>query len=102
MLAPSVAHESDTWKGRCVNVQAADCLNESFFDDAVLNVESKLTCSLLWCTPTDSMGQTGNVLDLFCIDPLSFLWNWSAAVLSTALDCTHVFNFCGILHVYIS
>ena len=23
MLAPSVAHESDTWKGRCVNVQAA-------------------------------------------------------------------------------
>ena len=48
---------------------AADGLNQSLFDNAVLNIQSQFAGTLLRCTPADTVCETGNVLDLLGMYP---------------------------------
>ena len=72
---------------------ASDGLHQSLLDDALLYVQSQLTCSLLGCAPADSMGQAGNILDLFGLYPLRFLRDRSCAVVYALGNFTHCFYF---------
>ena len=76
----------------------SDGLNESFLDDAFLDVQGQLTGALLRSTPADTVGQTADVLDFHCLRPLALLRDRSRTMVCALSDRTHVFHFCGIKH----
>jgi hypothetical protein len=72
---------------------ATDGLNECLLNYALLNVKGKLTCTLLRSAPADTVGKTGNIADLSCLDPLTLFGNGSGAVVRTLGNVSHVLNF---------
>ena len=78
---------------------AADSLDQSFLDDAVLHVQGQLAGALLGSAPADAVRETGNVLDFLCLDPLGFLGDRGCAVLRTLGYRAHHFNFFCVNHV---
>ena len=66
---------------------------ESFFDNAVLYVECQLAGALLRSAPADTMCQTADVLNLFCLNPLAFFWNGGRTMVGTFGHATHVLYF---------
>jgi hypothetical protein len=71
---------------------AADGLNQSFFDNTVLNVQGELASALLRCTPAHTVGVCGNVGDLLCLNPLALFGNGSRTVITTLVYYAHVLN----------
>ena len=80
------------------HARAADGLNESFLDDAVLDVERELTCALLGSTPAHTVGETGDVLYLISLDPFALFGDGSRTVVRTLFDNTHILYFLSIIH----
>ena len=50
--------------------RAADSLDESLLDDALLHVEGELAGALLRGAPADAVGKSGDILDFLGTDPL--------------------------------
>ena len=72
---------------------AADGLDESFLDDAVLHVEGELRRA-----PADTMRKAGNVADLLRLDPLAFLRNGRRAMVCTLCNRAHMLYFSRVNH----
>ena len=72
---------------------ATDGLYESLLDDTVLHVQAQLAGTLLRCTPTNTMGVTRNVLNLFCLNPFALLGNGCRTMVGAFANATHVFYF---------
>ena len=72
---------------------AANGLNESFLDDAVLDIQGQLAGTLLRCAPAYTMGEAADVLHVLGLDPLALLRNRSGAVVHFLCHTCHVFHF---------
>ena len=68
-------------------------LDKSLLDNAVFDVERKLTSTLLGSAPADTVGITGNVGYLLCFNPLALFGNGSRSVMGTLCDYAHIFDF---------
>ena len=78
---------------RVSHARAADGLDESFFDDTVLDVERQLASTLLGSAPANAMCQAADVLNLFCLYPLALFRNGSRTMVGAFGHTTHVLNF---------
>ena len=78
---------------------AAECLDESLLDDAVLDIESELAAALLRSTPADTVGEAGDVLDFLCMHPLSFLRNRGIGVVCALCYAAHMLHFVCVNHI---
>ena len=72
---------------------AAESLDESFLDDAVLDVERELAGALLGSAPADAVGEPAYILYLLDLDPLALFGYGVRAVLRAFGDGAHVFYF---------
>ena len=72
---------------------AAEGLDQGFLDDTVFDVEGQLAGTLLGGTPAHTVGQTGNVADLFGLYPFAFFRNRSRTVVGTLGDLAHLLDF---------
>jgi hypothetical protein len=77
---------------------AAQSLDQSFFDDAFLNVQGQLAAALLRSAPADTVGETADIGDLLCLHPLAFFGNGSGAMVCALTNGAHVLYFCTINH----
>jgi hypothetical protein len=77
---------------------AAQGLDQSFFDDAFLNVQGQLAAALLRSAPADTVGETADIGDLLCLHPLAFFRNGSGAMVCALTDGAHVLYFCTVNH----
>ena len=77
---------------------AAQGLYQSFFDDAFLDIQGQLAGTLLRCAPAHTVGETADVLNLLCLDPLALFGNGSRTVVSTLTNGAHMLYFCAVNH----
>ena len=78
---------------------ATDSLHKSLFDDTVLDIQGKLAGTLLRSTPADTVGQAGDVLDLFCVHPLPFLRDRGVGVIGAFSNAAHLLHFFSVNHI---
>ena len=80
---------------------AADGLNQSFLDDAFLNVQGELAAALLRSTPAYTMSQAADILNLLGLYPLALFWNWSWTMVYFFCNASHVFNMLIIINHFV-
>ena len=81
------------------HTRATEGLDEGFLDDAVLDIEGQFAASLLRGAPADTVGKAGDVLDFFCMHPLSFLRNRGVGVVGAFCNAAHLLHFFCVNHM---
>ena len=79
----------------------ADGLDQSLFDDAVLDIQAQLACALLRCAPAHAMGKAGDILDFLCLHPFALFGNGSRAMIRALGNRAHMLDFCSIDHIQV-
>ena len=77
---------------------AAQGLDQSLLDDALLNVQGQLASALLRCAPAHAVGEAADVLDALGLNPLTLFGNGSRTVVSALTHGAHVLYFCTVNH----
>ena len=77
---------------------AAQSLDQSFFNDALLDIQGQLAAALLRSTPADAVGKTADILNFLDLHPLTLFGDGSGAVISTLGHGAHMLYFCTINH----
>ena len=77
---------------------AAQSLNQSLFNDALLHVQGQLAAALLGSTPADTVGKTADVLDFLSLYPLTLFGDGSGAVVGTLGHGAHMLYFSTVNH----
>ena len=72
---------------------AADRLDESFLNDALLDIEGELAGTLLRCAPANTVRISGNIFHFPGLDPLRFFRNGSRAVMYALMNDAHILYF---------
>ena len=83
---------------RMGHARAADGLDQSLLNDALLDVERQLAGALLGRAPADTVGKAGNIGDLLGLDPLALFGDRGRAVICALCDGTHMLDFGRINH----
>ena len=78
--------------GMC-HTGAADCLYECLLNDTILNIQRHLAGTLLRCAPAYAVCESGNVFDLFRLNPFCFFRNRSSAMMYALMYNAHIFYF---------
>ena len=72
---------------------AADGLNQSFLNDAVLDVQRQLAGTLLRSAPADAVCVAGDVLDISGLHPFRLFRDRSCAMVYALVYDAHVLYF---------
>ena len=75
---------------------AADGFNQSFLNDAVLDVQAQLAGTLLGCAPAHTVGIAADVLNFIGLDPFALFRDGSGTMLRTLRDRAHIVDLCGV------
>ena len=68
---------------------ATNRLNQRFLNNAILYIQGQLACALLWSAPTNTMGQTRDITDLFGLYPAALFGDRCRAMMDALGDRTH-------------
>ena len=80
------------------HARAADGLDQSLLNDALLDVERQLAGALLGRAPADAVGEAGNIGDLLGLDPLALFGDRGRTVICALRNGAHMLHFGRVNH----
>ena len=83
---------------RMGHARAADGLDQSLLNDALLDVERQLAGALLGRAPADAVGEAGNIGDLLGLDPLALFGDRGRTVICALRNGAHMLHFGRVNH----
>ena len=80
------------------HARAADGLDQSLLNDALLDIERQLAGALLRRAPADAVGEAGNIGDLLGLDPLALFGDRGRTVICALRNGAHMLHFGRVNH----